>query len=437
MSERGIRAHSVEVARIEMESHDGESRTNIMEQAVQVVMEMGIYTKTIYGSIQMYDGVGLHGSVPIIGEEKITFVFNSSGREERQVEVYVTRVYDFEFTDDYTAASYKIDFIGKEGFLNFIKRGDIDYYVNSDNPLKLIEDITDNYLETDKFVTTGDEEYTGDVEIVFPKVSPFKAIDMIRARTYNKDTTQSSAFMFFEDLNGFRFMTIDSMFKQPAVEYVFETSESQSGGTNTNRIYELYRIISFEMRDKANTPNKFKNGMIDSELFRFSLVDKKLRSTKQQFSKFASQLPGLDNNFRISNTTDFVNEYQKDIENLSKYNGAMHNVSYGVNQNFVSFDTKAATFSKTLAMIESLKQIQFDIVVPGNTDMMPGMLVDIKTWPRAVTYNTRDRYDKYLKGKSVVVGVKHMFNKGEITTILTCAKPSPAEKFVPIDIVPR
>lgn len=440
----GLRPHQAEIEKIDLINIDGTTKTNMLNLVTFMTLDMGIYTKVLYGTMYIMDSVGLYSSTPIIGEETIEIVLAARGYEKKKLRFNVVRIYDFEYSDDYKATAYKLDFISKEGMTNIIKDGELKHFVSTTDkftPADLVRSIVSNFLDSSKQVATGNESYADSVQVLFPKVSPFKAIDMICSRTFNGDTTKSSNFMFYEDLDQFNFKSINTMINTTPVEYYFNSMQQGDIGTmNSNigmkREYEFFSIVNFRMPNKSNNIDRIRNGMIDSELLRFNPIDKGLHTNKQTYDQFINNFPSLElpekrAPFTTMNSFEFFYRYaSSNPEEFASY----HNVNYGVQESLTSFNSKAASFAKSSAMAEAMKQIQYDIVVPGNTKIMPGQTIEINTFPRGVDYNDGDKFEKYMSGKSIVVGVRHVYNQKDFTTILTCAKPSLAQAIESIHI---
>lgn len=426
-AQTGIRAHDVQLDSIIITNYAETIQHDIKQIVGDVALEMGIYTKVIKGTITILDGIGLHTFLPIIGEETITIDFKSAGEDRtyRNMLFRVIGIRDFEFNSAYDSASYVLDIVSDEGLVNVARGGDVRHYVKSSNSFDLVDDIVKNWLLSNKDLSSQNESYATDVEIIYPNVSPFKAIDMICRRTYDADATKASNFYFWEDLDGFKFCNLHSCFDTTPVEYFFEVMETAgSGAGNLSRINEFFRIVSFEMPQKANTVRKINNGMVDSEYLRFNMVDKTLRFTQQTYRDQAESLKPIDKKYKLTNTDEFLYTYETDETDLGKPN-MMNLVNYNVQESFTSFEKRSLSYSKSAAFVESLNQMELTIVVPGNTDLQPGHTIEINNFPKGTNVSKGpDKFDRYMNGKYLVTGLRHIFDQTKITTVLDIAKPT-------------
>lgn len=429
-----IRAGGWEVAQLRITNDDGFDE-DIKGLLIDCQINMSIYNKAIFGSLKILDGVGLHYACPLLGEEKIEMIFNSSGRAVKSFNGRILKMSSPQYDDNYHSITYTLDFVSETGFQNLIAPK-VSHYIKT-APDLAVESIVNNFLDgggwSSKFIETfpgtdGPTPYANDVEIIFPKVSPFKAIDMIAARTYSNYISRSSLFTFYEDLDAYRFLNIDELFNQNSdvPNYFFDVFENEYYNI---RDKEFYRIVNMSFNSKFDTQSKINNGMLDSSLIRFDPVKKQISSRDTTMSKMAYDLTGLDSyNFINANREDFLHEIEFD-KNKSKDIGRTSVQSFKVESDFDPFDYKALAYGKTMAMFEALQQIRIDITVPGHTGRKPGDVINIPGMPRGTTYADGTNAEEYLQGRFLVVGVKHAFTLVQGSTVLTLAKPTLAQKI--------
>lgn len=425
-----IRAHAAEVLELRLISTSGVEH-NITPLLLTMSLNMSLFNKAIFGSVTIGDGVGVHYLLPIIGEERLILSFRSRGRDVKTFEGRVTSMVNQEFDDSYQMAQYTLEFVSEIGFQNLVARK-VSHYTNA-NPLDAIYDLTDNYLNTDKFVETMDEQYAKNVEVVYPKVDPFKAIDMVCSRTYEQRGNRSSLFMFYEDLDALKFINIESLFEQTNIpDYFFDVFETE--GTNT-RDREFYRILNISYDQKFNTEHKFTEGLVDSELIRFDPITKRILSTTSNFRTLAPDFTGYSEKkpFITTNTSDFLSQYETK-DDSTKDIGRRSKVSYKVLNEFDSFAYKSLAFSKSAGIFEAMFQTMIEITVPGHTGRKPGDIINVPAFPRGTSFSEGSNVEEYLQGKFVVTGVRHVFNRAEITTILNLAKPSFEKRIESVEI---
>ena len=422
-----IRAHANEILELSLTSTDGTVH-KVQPLLVDGTVSMSLFNKAIFGSFVLYDGVGVHEFLPIIGEEKFKLVFRSRGRAVKELTGRILGMRDVEFDDTYSAVSYSLDFVSDLGFQSLTGKT-VAHYTNA-SPLEALYDIVDNYFDTEKFVEYSDHQYAKNVEIIYPKVPPFKAIDMILSKTYEGRSNRSSLFFFFEDLDALRFENIESLMSQTQIpNYFFDVFETETSGT---RDKEFYRIIDYNYKQKFNTQDAINNGIVDSELIRFDPITKQVLVTETKFRNVSEDLTPFDSStFRKKNTADFLQSLETKNEPDI---GRTMTKSYKVLSSFDSFVYKSMAYGKSIAMYESILQTQLEITVPGHTGRRPGDVINISTFPNGTSYNDRSNRDRYLSGKFLVLGVRHVFNQGEITTILDLSKPSFANRIESVQI---
>lgn len=424
-----IRAHGVEVTELTLTSTGG-VKHGVLGQLVDATFNMSLFNKAIFGTITLADGVGAHYLLPIIGEEKLKIVFRSAGRAIKEFEGRVIGMRDIQYDDTYQMLQYTLDFVSELGFQNLVAPK-VSHYTDA-NPLDAVYDITENFLQSDKFVETFDGQYAKNVEIIYPKVDPFQAIDMIVSRTYEGRGNRSSLFMFFEELDALKFVNIESLFQQESIpDYYFDMFETE---TSKTRDKEFYRIIDVTYDQKFNTEHKIAEGMLDSEVIRFNPITKQIQNVKTRYRTLAPNFESLDgSSFINTNTSDFLSQHEFKDEQ-SKDVGRTSAVSYKVLGEFDSYVYKTLSYGKSKGMFESLFQTMMEITVPGHTGRKPGDIINIPAMPRGTSFSDGTNREEYMQGKFIVTGVKHVFNQGEITTILNLSKPSFAKQIESVEI---
>lgn len=424
-----IRAHAGEILELTLTSFSGVSH-DVKALIVDATINMSLFNKAIFGTFTLVDGVGIHYLLPLIGEETFSLSFRSRGREIKELKGHIISCSDQEFDDSYQSMTYTLDFVSEIGFQNIVANK-VSHYTNA-QPADAIRDIANNFLDLDKFVETLDEPYARNVEIIYPKITPFGAIDMICARTYEGRSNRSSMFVFFEDLDAYRFVNIESLFEQTVVpDYFFDVFES---GASKTRDKEFYRIIDMSFKQKFDTVSRINNGLIDSELIRFDPITKRVNVSHYHYNEDARNFTPLDGStFIPSATSNFMTRYEHKDDTTTDI-GRTALQSYKVQNQLDPFEFKRLGYGKAMEILESIMQTQIDITVPGHTGRRPGDLINIPSFPRGTSFKAGTNREEYLEGRYLVTGVKHTFNQGEITTILSLAKPQFAKPIVSVEI---
>ena len=70
--------------------------------------------------------------------------------------------------------------------------------------------------------------------------------------------------MFFENINGFHFRTLDSLYGEGSKgEYIYQTKVVLIGNDMANIEEDLKRVLSYEISSNNDTKKNIKSGMLD------------------------------------------------------------------------------------------------------------------------------------------------------------------------------
>lgn len=399
--------------------------TNIASSSID--MDISLLAPFITGTLTVEDGLGMHNIIPFVGEEKIYMSFLSDNRERKEFEGRIYRMSDMSIDDKYSSSTYILHFISEAGFQNLVKPT-IDYHTNA-LPFTAVRNIC-SVLNPDKSLITHGQCNTP-LNLVFPKVTPSRAIQMVAKNTYDASSDRASVYLFYETLDDFYFSNVEYLMDEDPVggnEYYFHYSEEYQSapGQGEFRKREHYRILSSEEYPRFDLYDRLNGGMIESELVRLDLVTKNVLSQKTYYNDVSKNFntPKTDNKkkkFINVHTDDFINEYKTPID---KQLANFLNTDYNVLNNSGTFSDKALSYAKSYGLFHALVQSSMKIQTSGNTDRKPGDIILISEYPRgSASRKNRSNVDHYRSGSYIVIGVKHIFNQGKMTTILNLSKP--------------
>jgi len=144
----------------------------------------------------------------IAGGEDVELVFSSPGGEIIDYKFKINSIKEISSSPNLRAKTYQVECVSEEA-LNAKDR-----YVSKVYPNNLYSDMVEDVFKT--FIRS-----TKNLEIeptktpqkyVIPKLKPFEAIDNLRRRSVSP-TNDSSSYVFFENKDGFHFVTIEKLFR--------------------------------------------------------------------------------------------------------------------------------------------------------------------------------------------------------------------------------
>jgi hypothetical protein len=411
MSTNYVRSDNIKILKLEMTSQDGSRVVDISEK----VLSFNIFEDILYPSVRanflINDSVGLLTSFPIIGEELISIEFGQEG---------------FDFTTEYTfhvksiegqvnlaqskGKMYTLDCISQEFIDNANKFITGKYEGQSED---VIHAIFENWFDSDKSVSTGDPT-KGVQKLLFSRIRPFQAIDLVRKRAVSQKYL-SSSYVFFENKRGFNFCTIEYLLDQlqdnvKDKEFFVDTAQNTS-----NRNLNTRSIIHFKNVSQVNNTQKLTQGGLHNTVKRFDILTGKteeikyLNAEKQDQFKFASDKP------KALNSTNFEQKHNK-----KPATSLLVPHSSDLPENYINDAIGARN-----AYVTKLGQNIFQVFVYGDIALTAGDVVKINVNnPTGATSEGDD--NRLTAGKYIIARLRH---------IVVNAGPNPKTYYISMELI--
>jgi len=382
-----------------------------------------MFSNGLTGTITIVDTNNLIMNAPITGQEFLSFKITTPTLDNVPID----------FTE-HVMAVYKIDarkaergnevvqlhFCSPELLRNSRTRLSKAYKGNASEIVGII-------LQDAKALNTKKDLYIestlGIKKIVSPNKNPYS---LIRDLTTDAIGTNGSPhFVFFENLDGIHFRTLESLYSQGSKgEFIASdrgTIDFQAGGV-TNIEEDLKRVLDYEMASNNDTKRNIKSGMFASKTVSHNIYQKNF--DVRVFDYFEE----FNDNVRVSGGVSDYPIYNKApvdfANNLSDFNDArifMHGTSKDTNgfdtQHYEGTDTNYTPndIQKTIAKrnaknTELDNGVKINMEINGNTTIRTGSIIDFQL-PIVGTNHTGDSFDVYHSGKFLITKARHSFDK--------------------------
>ncbi len=468
-----------------------------------VVKEMDIF-QSIYDpfmkmEIIIEDSLSLFTVLPIIGEEIIFVKFKTPFPEYGSIELkmVVSAIEPLDSTGA-TTERFRITAVPVESLIDAgtkLSRSYRDMPIHDMVKKIVTEHLTPNpsndpttYLKRMWRDRSVDVQRTKENRtLVLPNYTPSKALSFLAREAHAEDLTNlsndsSSLFVFFEDHEKFRFVTIDQLIKEANrtknVQQYFVTTkefkqdiEGSNALTNVNgKPLEFIKINSFKFKRIFNTENSLINGQFNNLVIAIDPQNQSIEYKRfnydedfENFEHTASPVGGTTREAILERTIeDFIRENnptsveadepvsrqskrptlaskvftknspwakfgQLDAQN-DRSNDSAHVRMILTNKNHksqyrVNPSQKEDFLAYSIAQSAILDGIVLNLSIPGDSDRKAGDVIEIMFPEYGATDDVLGNKNKYISGWFLVTAVRHSYSsKMGYTSHIECVK---------------
>ena len=382
-----------------------------------------MFSNGLTGSITIIDTNNLIMNTPIIGQEFLSFKIMTPGLDNIPIDFteHVMAVYKIDTRDaDRGFETFQLHFCSPELLRNNRVRLSKSYDGN-------ISDTVNRILKDKKSVNTRKELFIestlGNKKIISPNKNPYSLIKDLTTDAISDNG--SPHFVFFENLHGIHFRTLDSLYNQSAVAEFTASDRGDvdfKGGGVSNFEEDLKRVLKYQFGSNNDTRRNIKSGMFGSKTISYNIFQKNYEVRKydyfEEFDSFG-RVSGVGDNFPIysKGAVDFANSLSdfKDakiyLHSTSKDTNGLDTQHYvGTNTNYTPNDIEKTIAHRESKSTELDNGVKINMEINGNTTIRMGSIIDFQL-PLVGTVHTDDEYDVYHSGRFLITKARHSFEK--------------------------
>ena len=432
----GYRAtHDFKLNKLAIGNFDRSEALDLRLMYVELNIYEDMLDHTMKGDVLLRESLDLIQVLPIIGEELIDVDFNLPEEPHivRRFKVY--KITNIKRDETQRVISYILHFVSPEYFTDRTTTVDKAY----DNKLVsfMADKVYTNYLKSDRPFTV--EPTFNQQKLVLNGMSPFESMKFLASRAQSNDN-KASNFMFFEDHNGFHFETIERFLREPPKETYFYRVQLYKHGLGDEKPDSPevkktpFTVASFEVVKKFDILDNFKHGMYASSITIHDIVRKKLITKSYSYQDDFDKIQHIDNEAEGSKIKGkrFTSAKSEHLTANSSYSITMAGeVDHGTLHHITIREPGIATrrheefMLLRKSMATQLHNIVLNIVIPGDTNRVPGDVIEFRV-PSAISTDDvkDDKEDKYLTGNYLVLSVRHKLSPDGYAAVLQIAKES-------------
>ena len=192
-----------------------------------IVAEFNLYQNLdsphMSGSILLNDGDDVSSSLPLMGNERLMFSLRTPGRDPIDYNVYHAMIYNVKKRTNQTNSSHTVlcNFTTLDNFKNVHTKISKAYNGEISEIVKKLLRTDKDGIESPKLLNI--ETTKGITKFVFPNISPFAAINMLKEEAIAAEGN-SAHYLFYENPEGYHFRSLNSLLGK-SKELNFPTSD--------------------------------------------------------------------------------------------------------------------------------------------------------------------------------------------------------------------
>lgn len=372
-----------------------------------------IFQNTVTGTIELKDGVNVYAELELHGQEYLWISFNKPGENEKTTKYErAFRIYKVaeKQPGESQIQSYVIHFCSEE--LIFSNQVTISKSLKG----KVISDYVYSICTRDLRINSkrldllnNFEWSVGVQDLIIPSMHPLDAIQLLAQNAFSASL---SPFMFFENNQGFNFLSLETLFaRAPLTVLNYSNAKITEGaataaGKNANQISKMKFKNSFDIL--RNTQNLTYSG----RLYTLDILRQRYEKNDYSVDKLSPSNFIDGKNIPINNATN-RNEKSLTQEYGTKFfyhmtNKGQTNTPYLSSRGFRVTDTNIeSSLVQRESLLNLLNNTVLDCTVPGNVLFTVGTIVEIEMPSFAANAPNMRNIDPLLSGKYLITAVRH------------------------------
>lgn len=273
----------------------------------------------------------------------------------------------------------------------------------------IVEHLLKDRLKTDKNILLEDSLFN--INFLNPNWRIFEFISFLSKRTIPKINTKTCGYLFYENLDGYNFKSVDSLIKQKSINFNNPFTYTQANIPLSNNNVKQNRIIKYQSTDYFDILKNIRMGT-------FSHSNIKLNFNER--TKFTTNVNLDRDSWNNINHLGVIYPFPDKVDNPSRII-----VRPITDTLYDKKDVSNDFIEKSVYRYLSLQYYNLSIHIAGNLDIRVGNVVDVNIPSPNPTDKTRDvQLDTILSGKFLVHSVKTTINRTDSYTILHLCKDS-------------
>lgn len=382
---------------------------DVRYQMVQINVFEDIENATISGTLLVNDALNQIMNLPIVCFDTCNISFSSINKPRWTISFEIYKISEVQWLRDQQQV-YMLHLVAREQITDAKTRVSKSYkgYLISD----IVTDLQENWLDS-SFNNIETTKYLQ--HIIIPNFHPMQAINWMATRA-NSATYNGASYLYYQDRDGFNFITAESLLAGPTVN----TYHIQPGSVrkDTPEGYKPPRVNA-EMKSLevwrtsqySDALDNMHSGMYGNEVYIHDLAKKSWAVSTFSYPDSFSEYKHLTPNPLWSTTRP------------DGRNAAAKRKFHSAGQSPFPFNPDS-WLGVRISQLQQLHNVTFEVMIPGDTSKKVGQVLEIVLPSPEPLINDQQVLDKYYRGRYLISTVKHTVIEKSFTTTLTLVKDS-------------
>ena len=420
----GLRYQSVTIA-----SLDGTKRIDITNSILGIDYYEDILSPCITMTIDLMNAYSIFNGLPIRGGESVAMEIETvfgNFRLDGEKAMFVTKLSGLDAQRK--NESFTLHLTSKEALQNETVRCCTKY--NNANINTHVEDILKKVLQTSKI---GQIEKTSNTySFIGNNKKPFHILTWLGPKSISaysksgnsgKEAKGTSGFLFYENIDGFNFRSIDSLVSNTQIqnsssdkENIFKYTFDGIGAIQANDLSNNFKILNYNYEKNIDLMKSLRVGMYVNKTYFYDMYNQELKIYKYSLKEELKNATKLGANESIAASEQFGNSITRIMTRASDH-GILD--SKGT---FAESGRDNADMSKSFSRYNLLFTQALNINIPCNVKLKAGDIIYAQ-FPQMESAQTGE-VDKEQSGNYLIKELRHHFSPNEMLTSLRLVRDS-------------
>lgn len=296
-----------------------------------------------------------------------------------------------------------------------VSRGYTDTYTNiAKNIFTDFLDIPEDQLSLSQSI--------GVKNMVIPSLKPFDALYWCANRAVN--SKEIPDFLFFENKEGFNFVSLDELFSQESLNILFTAKNTIVDGENKEG---FLGAKSSEVVSQFNLLDNIKKGTFASSIYGYDIITGTLfrQEISNTYYDKRNKLNTSTNVPYISNKKSVFADVAFESKRTVLVTDSQFNLSRYTQRkiNSPKLQNPEAALAHRSALLSFISTKKMKILLPGNFGLTIGMLVNLK-YPKRGKIDQDQQLDYTFSGKHLIVALRHIIDPTKHETVIEVCSDS-------------